>query len=250
MKLFDFLKEEWIPILIAMLVIGVSCCVIIFLVASDEPQAATLSAPLTENNEPTTEEVATTKKIATKVKATTKATTTEVSTTEETTTETTTTEISTTEEITEVEPAHYTYKYYDVPLDMDLQDHIFRLCDYYGVDAGLVIAIIQKESDFDPDVIGDSGNSFGLMQIQERWHIDRMARLECPALLNPYQNVEVGIDIIAELFGKFDDITWVLMAYNGGESYATDMRSSGQISEYARLVLKYKSELRYTYHGE
>lgn len=219
MKILNFVKEEWIPILIAMLVIGVSCCVIIFLVASDEPQAATLSAPLTENNEPTTEEV----------------TTTEVE---------TTTEEPTTEYTTEAEPVHYTYEYYDVPLDTELQDHIFRLCDYYGIDAGLVIAIIQKESGFDPDVVGDSGNSFGLMQIQERWHIDRMARLECPELLNPYQNVEVGIDILAELFGKFDDITWVLMAYNGGESYATEMRRNGQISEYARLVLKYVSELR------
>jgi soluble lytic murein transglycosylase-like protein len=141
------------------------------------------------------------------------------------------------------------YSYYDVPLDSELQNHIVSLCGQYSVDPDLVIAMIQKESNFDPDTIGDNGASFGLMQVQPYWHEPRMTELGCLDLLDPYQNVEVGIDILAELFEKSDYVPWVLMAYNGGESYATDMVNNGQISEYARLVLKYQSELRHLYYG-
>lgn len=230
MKFLNFVKEEWVLILIALAVIGVACCVICLISEIDEPIQATtiLSEPLTENNEPTTEEV--------------------------TVTETTkTVEEEFTEEETarmaELEPLPDTYKYYDVPLDADLQNHIVDVCGYYNVDPGLVIAIIQKESNFDPITIGDNGASYGLMQVQPYWHEPRMTQLGCHDLLDPYQNVRVGVDILAELFGKFDDITWVLMAYNGGESYATEMRNNGQMSEYVRLVLKYRSELRNLYYG-
>lgn len=43
------------------------------------------------------------------------------------------------------------YFYYDVNLTDDLQDYIFDLCNEYGVDEKIVIAVIEKESGYDPD---------------------------------------------------------------------------------------------------
>lgn len=133
--------------------------------------------------------------------------------------------------------------YFDVPLDYDLQDHIFNLCDGYNIDPAMVIAIIERESNYNASAKGDSGNSLGLMQIQPRWSEERMARLGCPDLLDPYQNVTVGIDILVDYFDRGKSVEWVLMAYNGGPSYANRKVEAGEISEYALTVLEVTKSL-------
>lgn len=133
--------------------------------------------------------------------------------------------------------------YFDVPLDHKLQDHIFALCEEKCIDPAIIIAMIDKESKFDIDIIGDKGKSYGLMQIQPRWHKERMEELGVTDLLDPYQNVTVGIDILAELLESGESLEWALMAYNGGHSYANRLESEGRLSTYASTVIENASEL-------
>lgn len=140
------------------------------------------------------------------------------------------------------EPKVETVTYYDVPLDEDLQDHIFRVAEENGIDPALVIAMIKKESGFRPSVKGDHGESYGLMQIKLKYNRERMKKLGCDDLLDPYQNVTVGIDILVEKIeqSKGKPIEWVLMAYNGGNSYANKKWAKGQISDYVETVFEYR----------
>ena len=131
-------------------------------------------------------------------------------------------------------------RYFDVPLDWELQDHIVTVCEEYEVDPSIIVAMIERESTFNADVIGDSGNSLGLMQIQPRWHKERMERLGCEDLLDPYQNVMVGVDYISELIGMGRGMSWALMAYNGGPSYANKMVAAGEVSDYALHILNHE----------
>lgn len=133
--------------------------------------------------------------------------------------------------------------YFDVPLDKDLQDHIFDTCESYSVDPAIVVAMIERESTFRAGVIGDNNRSFGLMQIQPKWHMERMKKLGMYELLDPYQNVVVGVDFIHELLGYGRGTTWALMAYNGGPSYANKMRENGQVSDYAKDIIVRAHEL-------
>lgn len=133
--------------------------------------------------------------------------------------------------------------YFDVPLDRDLQDHIFKLCEERDIDPALIVSMIWKESRFDADIVGDSGRSLGLMQIQPRWHGARMERLGCTDLLDPYQNVTVGIDIVDGLIDSNMGIEWTLMAYNGGANYANKKRNAGVVSDYAKTVLAHAQSL-------
>lgn len=135
-------------------------------------------------------------------------------------------------------------RYFDVPLDEDLQDHIFALCEERGFDPAIVVAMIERESDFNPSNMGDGGNSYGLMQIQSRWHQSRMDKLGCGNLLDPYQNITVGLDYLVELSEAGKGIEWVLMAYNGGPSYANRKAGNGEISGYASWVLEKSVEYR------
>lgn len=133
--------------------------------------------------------------------------------------------------------------YFDVPLSEDLQDHIFRECEKYNVDPAIVVAMIERESTFRESVVGDNGNSFGLMQIQPRWHKARMERLGCHNLLDPYQNVTVGVDLLAELINMGRGLDWALMAYNGGPGYANKQVASvvayrdAVMENYRRLMM-------------
>ena len=134
--------------------------------------------------------------------------------------------------------------FYDIPMDEKLQEHIIKICDSYYIEPSIVFAMIERESRFKADVVGDNGRSYGLMQIQPRWHKERMAKLGVTDLLDPYQNVLVGIDYLAELFSMNEDVEWVLMAYNGGMSYANRLTGNGTVSAYAAGVLDAAREMR------
>ena len=145
--------------------------------------------------------------------------------------------------IIEVEPEIYHRKaqtFYPVPLDHDLQAHIIHTCEDYGVDPVVVIAMIATESDFDPETIGDGGDSYGLMQVQPKWHSERMERLGVTDLLNPYQNVTVGIDYLSEMVGRGNGIEWSLAAYNAGATGANNGVGFG----YAKEVLDMSENLK------
>lgn len=132
---------------------------------------------------------------------------------------------------------------YDIPLDDELQDYIIETSEERGVDPAIIIAMIKRESQFDIDVIGDKGKAFGLMQIHPRWHSDRMEKLGVTDLLDPYQNVTVGIDIMAELLDEGESVEWALMAYNGGYAHANRHIEAGTLSGYATDVLEFAEGL-------
>lgn len=132
--------------------------------------------------------------------------------------------------------------YFNVPLSEEIQEHIFKECEAKDVSVAMVIAIVERESQFDAAALGDSGKSKGLMQIQERWHRERMENLGCTDLMDPLQNITVGVDYLAELQQKNPDTTWILMAYNGGLGYANKNSKLGKVSEYAASILERTKE--------
>ncbi len=127
-------------------------------------------------------------------------------------------------------------KYFECGLSEDIQDVIFAECEKYGISPSIVIAMIERESQFDRYEIGDDGRSFGLMQVQPKYHLERMIELGCTDLFDPIQNVTVGIDYLAEMQNRYGDIAKALVAYNGG-SY------KGIITNYASAVMARANEL-------
>ena len=124
----------------------------------------------------------------------------------------------------------------DVPLDAELQEFIFGVAEDYGLEGELVMAVIGQESNYQHCALGDDGNSYGLMQIQKRFHEERMERLKVSDLYDPYENVIVGIDYLAELI-EMGGLEWGLTAYNGGFQLANELEKQGVVSEYAESVM-------------
>lgn len=110
---------------------------------------------------------------------------------------------------------------YPVNLDADLQRYIIETCEEYMINPSIIIAMCFYESSFNADAIGDNGECMGLMGISPRWCWPEMEKLNCPDMRDPYQNVTVGIDILAQKMAKYDgNPEMALMSYNAGDAGA------------------------------
>lgn len=120
---------------------------------------------------------------------------------------------------------------YDVPLDAELQLHIIEVAEERGIDPAIILAMAFRESTYNANCIGDGGDSYGLLQVQPKWHKKRMEKLGCTDLLDPFQNVTVAVDYLAEQLDRYgNDFARALTAYNRG-SY------NGTVTQYAKNVL-------------
>lgn len=146
------------------------------------------------------------------------------------------------------------FVFYEIPEEYDrtggyfpekMQVYTYCVCKRYGVRYDLVVALIEKESGYKFDEVGDDGHSIGYMQIYEEWHKDRMERLNVTDLRNPYQNVLVGIDYLSELIERYGTVQDALAAYNYGEQGAKrNLWKKGiYVYEYNQTIMNLMKEI-------
>lgn len=126
----------------------------------------------------------------------------------------------------------------DVPMDEEMQEFVFYLSAAYEMDFTFVMALIQQESAFQPEVVSAT-NDYGLMQINATNHQYLKEQLEVTDFLNPYDNIRSGMFILRKLFEKYENPSKVLMAYNMGEGGASRLWEQGVFeSNYSKSILQ------------
>lgn len=131
-----------------------------------------------------------------------------------------------------------TYLREDIPLDYATQMLLYGACLEFEVPYELALAVIEQETNFQ-NVTGDDGASEGYMQVQQRFHKDRMDELGVTDLMDPESNFRVACHYLRELFDRYGDTHKVLMAYNAGPSGAAKLWSEGiMTSSYSRSVME------------
>lgn len=136
---------------------------------------------------------------------------------------------------------------YDVPFDEDFQSHVHDLSTEADIDPHIVFAVIWQESKYDANAIGDEGRSYGLMQIQGNLYGEKIDELGITRLIDPYQNVIVGVSILSDLIERYEGhIEMALIAYNTGVTGAyRNFFSEGVYSnEYSQSVMNQAELLR------
>lgn len=115
----------------------------------------------------------------------------------------------------------------DVPLSYEDQDYLQSACEEFDISYALALAIIERETGFE-NSIGNNGESFGYMQIQEKWHKERMEQIGAKNLMFSYDNFRTGLHFMNELLSNHD-LANSLTYYNSGKfgtnKYAKDVIS-------------------------
>lgn len=125
---------------------------------------------------------------------------------------------------------------YDCTLSDDVQQYIYDRCNEYGVPYELIMAIIKKESTFNPNA--SNGSCVGLMQLNAAYNSATAASLGV-SLYDACGNALVGITTVADLLNRYS-IHDALMCYNMGEYGARNYL--GGTTSYSRTVVAYYNE--------
>ena len=128
---------------------------------------------------------------------------------------------------------------------------LLNTCAEEEVDPWLVISIMQHESSFNPDAIAYDNKHFGLMQLSEKYHLQKIYDLGSEDIFEPIANMKVGIKYIKEIREECKDFksvrestlvlpleTLVVMSYNQGLGNALPDYRDGKISSYAEEVIR------------
>lgn len=138
--------------------------------------------------------------------------------------------------------------YYDVPLSHSLQRFIYEVCADEDVPVSLVIAMIDKESEFNPEAVSDTGD-YGLMQINTVNHEALEEQYRSADMLNPYQNVFCGVKVISSYLKTYEnDYNKALMAYNMGNygasrAWENGIESTSYTEDILSLMNEYEQEV-------
>lgn len=132
-----------------------------------------------------------------------------------------------------------------------MQQFTYIICQQNGVDYTLALAIMEVESGYKWDAYCSEGSQ-GYMQVNVKWHEDRMDKLNVDNVENPYFNIMVAVDYLAELQGRFDTEAEVLTAYNYGVTgaYKHVWNKGLTETEYSKAVQQAKQRIEKQLGGE
>lgn len=142
---------------------------------------------------------------------------------------------------------------YDIPEEYKItggclpdvvQVYLHCLCRQKNIDYAMVLAMIEVSSGYRYDAEGGNGE-MGYMQVRYGCHKDREEVKNEAALLNPYINLSVGVEYLAELSDHFIAKDEVLTAYKYGAAGAAENYFDQGIyhSDYSDIVLSVRERI-------
>lgn len=141
-------------------------------------------------------------------------------------------------------PEEYQREGGDFPVD--LQKWLYCNCRDKGFDYPTALALIETESGWQKDIVGEAGDT-GYMQVIARYNQERMEELGATDLTDPYDNIKVGVAYLGELLEMYDgNYGKSLTAYNCGPNGAYRYYFSAGVdtNRYARKILARAEEIR------
>lgn len=144
------------------------------------------------------------------------------------------------------------FKQYNIKLPVEQQKYAYNMCKQYGINYELFLAMMYKESGYNPNAIG-GGNSYGLTQIHVSNHAKLKNKLGISNFLNPYDSIKAGAYMLSIYFGSANKIVsgfesvaaYALNSYNMGEGiFYNSCFSKGILNRgYSNSILALRNKL-------
>ncbi len=144
------------------------------------------------------------------------------------------------------------FKVYNISLSSDMQQYTYAMCQKYGVQYELLLAVMYVESRYNVNAVG-GGNSYGLCQIHYSNSANLRRKIGITNLLDPYENIEAGAYMLSMYLNiarkKSADQNFIehygLNCYNMGEGvFYSNCYSKGILERtYSRNVISIRNSL-------
>lgn len=135
---------------------------------------------------------------------------------------------------------------YSAPMPVDHLAHLVICCEKYQVPVELALALIERESGFQPDAVSET-DDYGYMQINEGNLVWAIRDFDLLPKTKPLDNIEFGI-IMLDHARRFcgEDFTWnrALMIYAGGPSVMNSTEWEQGYTAKTRALLDRAQEIR------
>lgn len=97
---------------------------------------------------------------------------------------------------------------------LDMVVRVARAATERNIPAEIALGVVLKESQFNPQAVNRRSGDYGLMQVNYRWHQDKVANRQ--ELLDPDVNIDVGMSILRD-YATRERGNWArtLRRYNG-----------------------------------
>lgn len=118
----------------------------------------------------------------------------------------------------------------------EYSEYVYKYAQEYNVDPLMVFAIIKAESNFNPNVVSNSG-AVGLMQLMDATAEELCNKLDIfyvkkVSLYNPELNIQLGTKYFSDLMKEYDNnYLLALTAYNAGIGNVKKWIDAGIINE-------------------
>ncbi len=123
-----------------------------------------------------------------------------------------------------------------------LETYCLQAGTEFSVDPYVLEALCETESGLNVDA--KNGQFIGLFQISPAYHTDRMESIGGTDLWDPQTNTRTAASFLADLYTDCNDMSYALMKYNMKAETADKMWKNGQVSAYAKTIMKRADELR------
>lgn len=123
-------------------------------------------------------------------------------------------------------------------IPIEIQEYCEKVGEEFDICPELLEAMAYHESRFIPTVT--NGNCWGLMQVNVKIHSDRIEKYDYTEedLLEPYPNIVVAADFLAELYATYgDDNPIILSIYQGNWKAVSEYKEYGFLTEYVEDIL-------------
>ena len=128
-----------------------------------------------------------------------------------------------------------------------IPEYIQKLCyeigEEYGIEPGLLIAIIERESSGRVNAVNKKTGCMGLMQLHPKYADYYLKKAGCSDPFNAEHNIRAGCEILKEKTQQYKHLPLVLMKYHG-ESNATKKYKTGNYSSYCKTILARMEEIK------